>query len=106
MGPTPGPSCNSGYSGNSATPFNLAALQAALPAAYVATQDPPIVPETFYPGPYQAATDTFGHIQDESLTFTPVCSQPTTMAVAPKSIIELFDNYGRMNAMLGTEVTN
>ena len=87
-------------------PFNLAALQAALPPAYVATQPPPIVPETFYPGAYHAATDTFGHIQSESLTFTPVGSLPTTMTVVPKSIIELFDNYGRMNAMLGTEFTN
>jgi FtsP/CotA-like multicopper oxidase with cupredoxin domain len=87
-----------------ATPFNLAALQAALPNAYVATQPAPIVPETFYPAPYQAATDTFGHIQDEALTFTPVGSTtPITMNVVPKALIENFDNYGRMNAMIGTE---
>jgi FtsP/CotA-like multicopper oxidase with cupredoxin domain len=88
------------------TPFNLAALQTALPNAYVATQPPPIVPETFYPGPYKAATDTFGHIQDESLTYTPVYLTKTTKTVVPKALIELFDSYGRMNATIGTEVTN
>jgi FtsP/CotA-like multicopper oxidase with cupredoxin domain len=89
------------------TPFDLAALQAALPNAYVATQDPPIVPETFYPGPYQAATDTFGTIQGNSLTFTPVgASQPITLPVQPKALVESFDNYGRMDALIGVEATN
>jgi FtsP/CotA-like multicopper oxidase with cupredoxin domain len=87
-----------------ATPFNLAALQAALPTAYVASQDPPIVPETFYPAPYSSATDTFALINDSSLTFTPLgLSKPVTVTMRPKSIVENFDKYGRMNAMLGTE---
>jgi FtsP/CotA-like multicopper oxidase with cupredoxin domain len=60
--------------------------------------------ETFYPGSYQALADTFARIQDESLTFTPVGStSPTTLGMQPKSIVENFDKYGRMNAMLGTE---
>jgi FtsP/CotA-like multicopper oxidase with cupredoxin domain len=85
-------------------PFNLAALQTALPNAYVATQPPPVVPETFYPGAYQAATDTFALINDSTLTFTPLGTNfPVQYTMQPKSLIELFDNYGRMNAMLGTE---
>jgi FtsP/CotA-like multicopper oxidase with cupredoxin domain len=89
------------------TPLNLANLEAALPAAYVATQPAPIVPETFYPAPYQATADTFGKIQDQSLTFTPVgATTPVTLPIQPKSLIELFDNYGRMNAMIGTEYTD
>jgi FtsP/CotA-like multicopper oxidase with cupredoxin domain len=97
-------------SGTPTAAFDLAALQnttTGLPAAYVATQPPPIVPETFYPGPYQAATDTFGTIFGNSLTFTPVGSTtPMTQSMVPKAIIELFDNYGRMNATLGSEVTD
>ena len=36
--------------GTPAATFNLAALEAALPGAYVASQPPPIVPQTYYPG--------------------------------------------------------
>lgn len=89
------------------TPFNRAALNTALPTAYVASQPPPIVPETFYPAPYNAATDTFGTIFGNSLTFTPVGSTtPKTQNALGKAIIELFDDYGRMNATLGTEITD
>jgi FtsP/CotA-like multicopper oxidase with cupredoxin domain len=88
------------------TPFNLAPLNTALPAAYLASQPPPVVPQTGYPGAYHAATNTYGHIQDNSLTFTPVGSvTPVTMTVKQKAIQELFElNYGRMNATLGTEL--
>lgn len=90
--------------GTPTTPFNLAALEAALPNAYVATQPPPIVPQTYYPPPYQAATDTHGRINDTSLTFTPVNSTtPTTMQLQHKAITEIFESYGRMNALLGFE---
>jgi FtsP/CotA-like multicopper oxidase with cupredoxin domain len=93
--------------GTPAAPFDLATLQGLLPTAYVATQDPPIVPETFYPPPYQAATDKFAFINDTSLTFTPVgSSTPITLTMQPKSLVELFDTYGRMNAMIGTEYTD
>jgi FtsP/CotA-like multicopper oxidase with cupredoxin domain len=93
--------------GTPSAPFNLANLQAALPAAYVASQPPPIVPETFYPPPYQAATDTYGHVNDTSLTFTPLGSttpQPTPLQ--QKAIVEIFDAYGRMGATLGAEYFN
>jgi FtsP/CotA-like multicopper oxidase with cupredoxin domain len=85
-------------------PFGLAALQAALPAAYVASQPPPIVPQTYYPLPYQAATDQHARINNTSLTYTPVGSTvPKTLTAQQKAIVELFEPYGRMNATLGYE---
>ena len=92
--------------GTVAAPFNLAALQAAWPAAYAASQPAPIVPQVDYPAPYKAATDTYSRIQDTSLTFTPVGSTtPITQQMEPKAIQELFElDYGRMNATLGVEL--
>ncbi len=85
--------------------FNLTNLQSALPTAYVQTQPPPIIPEADYPAPWNASgTNTYGQIQDESLTFTPVGSTtPITLPVQPKALVESFDKYGRMNALIGTE---
>jgi FtsP/CotA-like multicopper oxidase with cupredoxin domain len=92
--------------GTAAAQFNLSALQSALPVAYAASQPAPIVPETTYPAPNTAASDTYSHIQDTSLTFTPVGSvTPVTVDMQPKCIQELFElKYGRMNATLGTEL--
>ncbi len=86
--------------------FNLAALQAAWPAAYVADQQAPVVPQTAYPGTYHAATDTYARIQDMSLTYTPVGGAvPVTTQFGNKAIQELFElDYGRMNATLGVEL--
>jgi FtsP/CotA-like multicopper oxidase with cupredoxin domain len=85
-------------------PFNLAALQAALPSAYVASQPPPIVPQTYYPPPYQTATDQHARINNTALTYTPVGSTvPKTLTAQQKAIVELFEPYGRMNATLGYE---
>lgn len=94
-------------SGKKKNHFNLKALQSALPAAYVASQPAPVVPETTYPAPYQATSDTYSRIQDTSLTFLPVGQTVAiTQPMLPKSIIESFDlTYGRMNAMLGAEMT-
>jgi hypothetical protein len=91
---------------HSKNPFNLQALQEALPVAYQASQPAPIVPETTYPGAYQAPADTYSRIEDTSLTFTPIGSvTPVTVPMQPKAIQELFElNYGRMNATLGTEL--
>ena len=88
--------------------FNLAALQneiTGLPAAYVASQPPPIVPQTYYPGAYQSTVDYHGRIQDTSLTYVPLGSTvPKTLEVEQKAIVELFEPYGRMNATLGYEI--
>jgi hypothetical protein len=87
--------------------YNLAGLQAAtgLPAAYVASQPAPIVPQVDYPAVYAAATNTYLRIQDTSITYTPLGqSTPVTKPLLPKAIQELFDPYGRMNATLGLEL--
>jgi len=87
------------------TPTTFSA--AAIPAAYAASQDKPIIPESAYNTAYGAAyTDTYARIQDTSLTFTPVgTTTPITWPLHPKAIQELFElSYGRMNATLGVEV--
>lgn len=93
-------------SGKAQTPYDLAALQTALPEAYVASQPAPIVPEKDYPGSYKADTNTYSRIQDNSLTFTPVgATSPVTQQMLPKAIVESFEiNFGRMNATLGAEL--
>jgi FtsP/CotA-like multicopper oxidase with cupredoxin domain len=53
------------------TPFNLAALQAALPPAFAAAQPAPIVPQAGYNAAYNAnyPVDSFVRIQDTSFSF-------------------------------------
>ena len=96
--------------GGSPAPFNLAALQANLPAAFAASQPAPIVPQADYNSAYHAnfPTDAYARIQDTSMTFTPV-DQTTavTLPLQPKAIQELFEpDFGRMNAILGVEIPN
>ncbi len=61
--------------GTPAAPFNLPALQnpaTGLPAAFVASQPTPHVPESAYGTTYGTTyTDTYSKIQDFSLTFNP-----------------------------------
>ena len=93
--------------GAPSTPFNMGALQAALPAAFKATQPAPIVPQATYPAASggNAPTDLYAKIQDYSFTFNPIGSTvPTTIPFQPKAIQELWDPYGRMNATLGVEL--
>ena len=92
--------------GLAAAAFDVNALDAIWPAVYAASQPAPIVPETTYPAPYTAATDTYSKIQDTNLTFTPIGSAtPTTVSMKPKAIQELFEmDYGRMNSTLGVEL--
>ncbi len=79
--------------GTPTAPFNLAALQTALPAAFAASQPPLIVPE-----------GTYAPINATSLTYTPAGSAvPITKTLGQKAIVELFEPYGRMNATLGYE---
>ena len=95
-----------------ATPTGIyAKLQNAttgLPAIFKASLDTPIVPESAYNAigyTGGAATDTYARIQDLSLTFTPYGSATaTTIPMKNKTIQELFDTEGRMNATLGVEL--
>jgi FtsP/CotA-like multicopper oxidase with cupredoxin domain len=86
--------------------FNMKALNKALPQAYTASQNPPIIPETTYPAPFNAPSNTYSRIENTSLTFTPLGGTSSiTVPMQPKAIQELFElNYGRMNATLGTEL--
>ncbi len=82
--------------------FNLATLQSQMLSIFNATQDPVIAPETAYGG----ASDTYSHIQDTSLTFTPMgMANAVTYGMKSKAIQELFTlDYGRMNATMGSEI--
>jgi FtsP/CotA-like multicopper oxidase with cupredoxin domain len=54
------------------TPANLAALNTQLPAAFKASQPPPIVPQAAYSAAYgQSFPDVFARLQNHTLTFTP-----------------------------------
>jgi FtsP/CotA-like multicopper oxidase with cupredoxin domain len=94
-------------SGAQSAHFNLKALNAALPAAFAASQPVPVVTEAAY-GPVYGASfpNTYARIESNSLTFTPIgAASPTTVQLTPKAIHELFElNYGRMNSLLGTEL--
>ena len=89
--------------------FSLPALQAALPAAYAASQHAPIVPEAVY-GPAYGTTyqNNYVRIQNTSFSFAPdALTPPTIMPLEAKAVQELFEmDYGRMNATLGVERPN
>ncbi len=94
-------------SGTAAAPFNVAALDNALPAAFAASQPTIILPESAYDSVYgQTFTDTYARIQDNTITYTPVGSTiQRTVPLLRKAIHELFElKYGRMNALLGVEL--
>ncbi len=99
----------------------LGNLQTALPAIYKGATAPnqpaPIIPQPTYPAGSggNASIATYAHIQNTSLTFTPVvpliiggtvrpAGTATTVQMQPKCIQELFDLSGRMNSLLGTEL--
>jgi FtsP/CotA-like multicopper oxidase with cupredoxin domain len=94
----------------STTTFNLTALQGALPGIFATSTAPlpAIVPEPTYPvaSGGNSTTATYGRIQDNTITYTPVgTTSPTTYTYDQKAIQELFTlDYGRMNATLGVEL--
>ena len=80
-----------------------------LPAAFLTSQDVPVVPEAafnpVYASTYGSRPNVYSRIGDNSLTFIPYgSSTPITMPLIPKCIQELFDPLGRMNSTLGTEL--
>jgi FtsP/CotA-like multicopper oxidase with cupredoxin domain len=82
-------------------------LTAALQAAFVADQDPIIVPEPDYNAVYgKTFASVYGRISDTAFTFTPLNqASPVTFDMEPKAIIEDFQaDFGRMNAILGNEI--
>jgi len=114
-------------SGTAGPALDLNSLNALLPAAYAASQPPPIVPEVVYGRTFGTPlTNTYSAISSNFLTYTPPpgAALPTytppegspippascvngtcTVPLLPKAIQELFElNYGRMNAILGVEL--
>ena len=90
-------------------PALLSSLTTALPTIFKTVQDPPVVPESAYNAlAYTggATTDKFARIQDLTLAYTPYGSTtpPVTVNMKNKTIQELFDPEGRMNATLGVEL--
>ena len=91
------------------TALNVAALKAAIPLAFKASQPPPIVPEPQFSALYgngKTFKGIYPALQDQSVTFTPIgAAAPVTIPLLFKTIQELFElDYGRMNATLGTEL--
>jgi FtsP/CotA-like multicopper oxidase with cupredoxin domain len=97
------------------TAFNETALKTALPAAFAASQNKPIVGQRAYASAYPTtlasltapgATDPFVRIQGTGLTYPdPGTGTVVTTPLTRKTIQELFTaDYGRMNATLGTEL--
>ena len=92
--------------GAAAKPFDLAALQAALPAAYAASQDPVLVPSKAYASVYHlTAPPVVPRETNGSVTFTPLGeSYRLTLPVHGKMVADLFDPaFGRRAATLGVE---
>jgi FtsP/CotA-like multicopper oxidase with cupredoxin domain len=85
----------------------VTALNTNLPAIFKTTQDPPVVPQPTYPAASggNSATATYSTIQANYLTYVPPGgSVSVTNHMLAKTIQELFDPEGRMNATLGVEL--
>jgi FtsP/CotA-like multicopper oxidase with cupredoxin domain len=82
--------------------FNVAGLQAGLPAIFAASQPPPIVPLGTY-----GDNTLYGGLINQGINWDPFLWQGNTFQgyrIMSKSLSEDFDvTYGRMNARLGTE---
>jgi FtsP/CotA-like multicopper oxidase with cupredoxin domain len=89
------------------TGFNIATLNAQLPAAYAQFQDKPIVPQPAYNTAFGAAypTQNINSLTATNFTFIPAGQiGAVTMDIQPKQIIGDFDMvYGRLVALLGTK---
>ncbi|MGE5714831.1 MAG: multicopper oxidase domain-containing protein, partial [Betaproteobacteria bacterium] len=96
--------------GGKASPaFNFATLQGAIPTAYAAQQDPPLVPQPEYPQTTTAPTQYASLFNTTDFTFKDAAGNTVTLPIQQKAIAEEFDvAYGRMSALLGTEaqITN
>jgi FtsP/CotA-like multicopper oxidase with cupredoxin domain len=85
--------------------FNFAALTSAVPTAYAASQDKPLVPQPDYPFAGMPAANQYATLfNTTSFSFTDEAGATQTVPIHQKAIAEEFDSaYGRMSALLGTE---
>jgi hypothetical protein len=96
--------------GTPTAPFDMTALQTAFATtvsstgAYAASQPAPLVAQSAYSAAFNTQfTDTYAGLSDTSLPVTPAGSTTTvTLGMLSKSVNEGFDDYGRINARLGT----
>lgn len=93
------------------TAATLQKLNTELPNAFSKGQNPLIYNNNVYNDPKDPRNDPKGNwvnIQDNSTTFNvPGTTNNVTMNLTPKAIAEEFEQqYGRMNATLGTEMPN
>jgi FtsP/CotA-like multicopper oxidase with cupredoxin domain len=102
-------------SGTQAASYDITTLTTALAETFSATQPAPVVSESAYNDlpRYPTRPDTYSLIQDNALTYKPYVESPPfvspdesmSVVMAPRAIQEGFElNYGRMNAVLGSEL--
>jgi len=96
--------------------YDLAALEAAFASdetalgAFAASQETTIVPQAAYSSAYGTTfPDVWANIFDNSLTFTPIgANAPITIPFQAKALHdemgETYDDYGRMQAVMGLEL--
>ncbi|MFO0585365.1 MAG: hypothetical protein U0229_24050 [Anaeromyxobacter sp.] len=93
--------------GTPAAAYDFAALQAAMPAAYAASQEKPLIPEPDYRGsfPGQPVKGQYARINmTTTFSFTDDAGVVQSLPIHQKAIAEEFDPvWGRMSAVLGTE---
>ena len=72
--------------GDSGPGCNMAAIEAALPAAFAASQEVPHVPESAFSQAYgKPLLDNYARIEDTSMTFTPMSGGPDiTIPLSPR----------------------
>lgn len=94
--------------------YDIAPLNAALPAAFAASQDTVVIPQAdynaAYGGDFPADVSAYVQLGEFSKTFIPIgAAGPVTIPLQPKAIQdemgEAYDkDYGRMSGMLGLEL--
>jgi FtsP/CotA-like multicopper oxidase with cupredoxin domain len=89
-----------------AMPWSMANLTAQLPAAYAQSQERPLVPESAYNAAFGAAyPNQYVNLVNTTVAFTPVNGPAVSIPLQPKAIIGDFEmDYGRLTALLGTEI--
>ena len=97
---------NSSIAAPAAPAWSMAALNAGLPVAYATFQEKPLVPESAYNAAFAAAyPNNYVNLDNISVNFTPVNGPAVSIPLQPKAIIGDFEmDYGRLTALLGTEI--
>ncbi|MEU4381515.1 hypothetical protein [Micromonospora echinofusca] len=91
--------------GTPAPPYDLARLRERLPAAYAASQRPPIVPQPAYDAAFgtRTARDTVVPVHAATVSFVPAgAAAPVLLPIEVKSVQQVFEpEHGRLVGRLG-----